>query len=133
MPSNRFPLKRAHSISNTAAFQGGTINIVTKSGTNEFHGNVYYFKTDDSMVGDKSEDRDINLGEFEEEFLGATLGGPIIKDRLWFFFSYEEFTGSDPDATLYCPEDRDCANPITGVTSQDVALITANKQRCLRL
>jgi hypothetical protein len=108
-------------------FQGGTVNIVTRSGTNEWHGSGYYFKTDDSMVGDKSEERDIDLGEFEEEYLGATLSGPIIKDRLWFFFSYEEFTGSDPDATLFCPEDRSCANPIPGVTTAAGPLFRGNR------
>ena len=84
-------------------FQGGTVNIVTRSGENEFHGSAFYHKTDDGMVGDKSEDRDISLGNFEEEFMGATVSGPIIKDRLWFFISYEEFTGSDPDALLFGP------------------------------
>jgi outer membrane receptor for ferrienterochelin and colicin len=110
-------------------FQGGTINIVTQSGNNEFHGSAYYFKTDDSMVGDKSEDRDINLGEFEEEFLGATLSGPIIKDKLWFFVSYEEFTGSDPDALLYGPAGSGAANEIDEVTMEDVALIRDISQR----
>jgi len=105
-------------------FQGGTVNIVTRSGTNDWHGSAYFFKTDDSMVGDKSEEREIDLGEYEEEYLGGTLSGPIIKDRLWFFFSYEEFTGSDPDATLFCPMGGGCANPIPGVTNEDVAMIT---------
>ena len=104
-------------------FQGGTINIVTRSGDNEFHGSAFYHKTDDGMVGDKSEDRDIDLGEFEEEFLGATLSGPIIKDRLWFFFSYEEFTGSDPDALQFGPAGSGAANEIDEVTMADVNAI----------
>jgi outer membrane receptor for ferrienterochelin and colicin len=104
-------------------FQGGTINIVTRSGDNDFHGSVFYHKTDDGMVGDKSEDRDIDLGEFEEEFMGATLSGPIIKDRLWFFVSYEEFTGSDPDALQFGPAGSGAANEIDEVTMADVNAI----------
>ena len=104
-------------------FQGGTINIVTKSGDNDFHGSAFWNGTDDSYIGDKSEDRDINLGEFKEKFYGGTLSGPIIKDRLWFFVSYEKFEGSDPDATLFCPEGGGCANPIPGVTQADADLI----------
>jgi outer membrane receptor for ferrienterochelin and colicin len=110
-------------------FQGGTVNIVTRSGDNDWHGSAFYYKSDDGMVGDKSEDRDIDLGDFEEEFMGATLSGPLIKDRLWFFFSYEEFTGSDPDATQYGPAGSGAANEIDEITSEDVELIREISQR----
>ena len=71
-------------------FTGGTINAVTKSGTNEFHGSVAYYTTDDSLIGDKSQDDDFNF-TFEEETFVATLGGPIIKDKLFFFVAYDKF------------------------------------------
>ena len=109
-------------------FQGGTINIVTKSGDNDFHGSAFWNGTDDRYIGDKSEDRDIDLGDFKEKFYGGTISGPIIKDRLWFFVSYEKFAGSDPDATLFCPEGGGCANPIPGVTQADVDLIRSITQ-----
>lgn len=64
-------------------FTGGNVNAVTKSGTNEFHGSAYYFTTDDSMAGGD--------GEFSEETIGFTLGGPILKDKLFFFASYDKF------------------------------------------
>lgn len=110
------------------SFQGGTINIVTKSGENDFHGSAFYNYTDDGWIGDKSEDRDIDIGDFKEKFFGGTLSGPIIKDRMWFFVSYEKFEGSDPDATLFGVEGSGRANEIPGVTQADVDLIRAIAQ-----
>jgi hypothetical protein len=70
---------------------GASINAVTKSGTNEFHGSVYYvYKDADSMVG-KRDGKDYAL--FDTDITkGVTIGGPILKDRLFFFGSYEEQT-----------------------------------------
>ncbi len=68
---------------------GGVVNVVTKSGTNEFHGNVFGFLRDKTIqarnalapAGDKP---DFTRGQY-----GATLGGPIIKDRTFFFAAFE--------------------------------------------
>jgi hypothetical protein len=77
---------------------GAEVNAVTKSGTNDFHGSVYYaFKSADKMVGEAGwlkQNRDYT--EFDKNWTaGATFGGPIIKDKLFFFGSYEkeEITG----------------------------------------
>jgi hypothetical protein len=79
---------------------GADINAVTKSGTNEFHGSVYYgFKNASSMVGDAgwiNNGADREYTEFDRNWkAGATVGGPIIKDKLFFFAGYEkeEVTG----------------------------------------
>jgi len=109
-------------------FQGGTINIVTKSGENDFHGSVLYNRSSDALIGDRSEDRDINIGSFEEEFLSATFSGPIIRDRLWFFASYEKFEGSDPDALQFGIEGSGRANEIQGVTQADIDQIRSISQ-----
>jgi outer membrane receptor for ferrienterochelin and colicin len=74
-----------------AAFDsvGANINAVTKSGTNEFHGSVYGALTDaSSMVGDRG---GADYAGFDQnKTWGATLGGPIIKDKLFFFAGYEK-------------------------------------------
>ncbi|MCM3871259.1 MAG: carboxypeptidase regulatory-like domain-containing protein [Pyrinomonadaceae bacterium] len=71
---------------------GGQISVVTKSGSNNFHGSVFeYLRNDvldaanffDNIVGTKSP---LRLNQF-----GASLGGPIIKDKLFFFGSYEGY------------------------------------------
>lgn len=68
---------------------GATVNAVTKSGTNDFHGSVYYaFKNAGSMVGSK-DGKDYNLFG-RDNTKGLTVGGPILKDKLFFFVSYEE-------------------------------------------
>ena len=76
-------------------FTGGTINAVTKSGTNEFHGSVGYYYTDDGMIGENNGDEDFNF-DFEEETFVATLGGPLIKDKLFFFVAYDKFEAVAP-------------------------------------
>jgi hypothetical protein len=94
-------------------FLGGNINIVTKSGTNEFHGGVFGFFTDDSWTGNKSEGQNLGIGDFEEETYGFTLGGPIIKDQLFFFVNYEKFETTRPSNS------QPLAN-IVGVTQAEV-------------
>lgn len=73
-------------------FTGGQINAVTKSGTNEFHGSVFYEKTGDDLKG-RTADGVKYPSPFSEKVWGATLGGPIIPDRLFFFASYEKYDG----------------------------------------
>ncbi|RZV36487.1 MAG: TonB-dependent receptor [Chromatiales bacterium] len=77
-------------------FIGGNINIVTKSGTNDWEGSVFAFTTDDSMTGDESEGVKLGIGDFSEDTYGFTLGGPIIKDKLFFFANYEKFETTRP-------------------------------------
>lgn len=73
--------------------QAGTaiITAITKSGTNEFHGSVYGYYQDKSMVNKDyfEELNDKEKADYERKQYGATFGGPIIKDKLQFFLSYE--------------------------------------------
>ena len=71
---------------------GGVINAVTKSGTNEFSGSLYGLYRDNDWSG-KNDNR-LRPTLFDSETtLGFTFGGPIVKDRLFFFANYEEYTG----------------------------------------
>ena len=71
-------------------FTGCNINVVTKSGTNEFMGSVFYLFNDESMTGDTLEGDVVITEPFEDTNWGAEFGGPIIKDKLFFYASYEE-------------------------------------------
>ncbi|MFT5674721.1 MAG: hypothetical protein ACI808_000645 [Paraglaciecola sp.] len=80
-------------------FTGGTINVVTKSGTNELSGDIFYewTPTNGQAVDDKlSLDDEGQPTEFDfnndEVTFGATLGGAIIADKLFYFASYEEWS-----------------------------------------
>jgi len=77
-------------------FIGGNINIVTKSGTNEFHGSAFYFKTDDGFTGNKSDGVSLGISDFEKDTYGFTIGGPIVKDKLFFFANYEKLESTVP-------------------------------------
>ena len=83
-------------------YTGANINAVTKSGTNDLHGSLYYVWRDDSLVGKRYNNQNQTYSAapvFKEDTKGFTLGGPIIKDKLFFFASYEEFasTKTSPD------------------------------------
>ncbi len=75
---------------------GADINAVTKSGTNQFHGSVYYvFQNASSMVGKagwlSSSDPGYSYKGFKKNWTGGfTLGGPIVKDKLFFFVAAEK-------------------------------------------
>ena len=79
-------------------YVGGNINAVTKSGTNEFHGAIYHtYRDDDHLSGDRynrTNDTYSGAPNFVETLRGFVLGGPIIKDKLFFFASYEELNSS---------------------------------------
>ena len=66
---------------------GAVVNVVTKSGTNAFHGNVYEFFR--NKVLNASGPLDIEKPDFKQNQFGGTFGGPIKKDRTFFFASYE--------------------------------------------
>ena len=74
-------------------FTGASINAVTKSGTNEFRGAYYDYSTDEDNVGSLN---GAKPSQFSDETTGFVLGGPIIKDKLFFFVSREEFSSVSP-------------------------------------
>ncbi|MDH4047184.1 MAG: TonB-dependent receptor [Gammaproteobacteria bacterium] len=76
-------------------FTACNFNAVTKSGTNEFHGSVFFDYTDDSLSGDTLEGDPIDLGVFDEKRYGFSIGGPIISDKLFFFAAYEKLEGAN--------------------------------------
>lgn len=78
-------------------YTGAAINAVTKSGTNEFKGSVYYVFRDEEFVGkryNRTTDTYSDAPAFTEDTKGFTLGGPILKDKLFFFAAYEELKSS---------------------------------------
>ncbi len=74
-----------------SGFTGGAINAITKSGTNTFKGTAFGYYTDENMYGRYSQlDRETRkLNEQSTQTYGFTFGGPIIKDKLFFFTSLE--------------------------------------------
>jgi hypothetical protein len=67
---------------------GGQINAVSKSGTNEFHGSLYEYHRNDNFDARNFFDGE-RKPEFRRNQFGGSIGGPIERDRLFFFFGYE--------------------------------------------
>ena len=73
-----------------SGFTGASVNAVTKSGTNEFHGTVYGFYRDESLTGGKIKGDEIVKPKLEQKQYGVSIGGPIIKNKLFFFTNFEK-------------------------------------------
>ena len=81
-----------------SGFQGGAINAVTKSGTNDFHASAYNYYTSNKVRGHKVAGNEITNNEMLNNTVGVTIGGPIVKDKLFFFvngeYSFDNVPGS---------------------------------------
>ena len=106
-------------------YTGANINAVTKSGTNEFKGSVYYVYRDDEMSGrrfNRVTGKQFDFLPYTEKTIGATLGGPIIKDKLFFFAAYEELK-----STRAQPEYGPIGSSLTNVAITQSAIDSAAK------
>lgn len=68
-------------------FSGGGVNAITKGGTNSLRGSGYYFFRDQDWVGDGVDDRPI--ATFKDKQFGVSLGGPILRNKAFFFANYD--------------------------------------------
>ncbi|MFN2531317.1 MAG: carboxypeptidase regulatory-like domain-containing protein [Pyrinomonadaceae bacterium] len=66
---------------------GGVINVITKSGTNSVHGSVFHFQRLEALSANTSDGKP--LRDFHREQFGGTIGGPIKKDKAFYFFAFE--------------------------------------------
>ncbi|HLZ46336.1 MAG TPA: carboxypeptidase regulatory-like domain-containing protein [Gemmatimonadales bacterium] len=81
-------------------FVGAGINMVTKSGTNQFTGSAFYNTRSNSFVGTQAGPNAFNPGTFQYHDVGFALGGPIVKNKLFFFGSYEDDAATAPGTTF---------------------------------
>ena len=105
-------------------FQGGAVNIVLKSGSNEFHGTGFYAYLSDELVGDETKPGPgiptgkTNVPNFKLQNYGAQISGPIIKDKLFFMIAGERLRGGRP-----IPEGPIDNNAGTGIPNLTQALV----------
>ena len=82
-------------------FTGGSVTAVTRSGTNTFSGNAFYTMRGDDQQGNRIGEtyRIPTLQKLDEKNYGFSLGGPIVKDKLFFFVNYEKKHTISPGTT----------------------------------
>jgi hypothetical protein len=77
---------------------GGVVNVITKSGTNNFHGSLFHYQRLESLAANTSDGKP--LKDFHREQFGGTIGGPIIKDKVFFFGAFEQIIANLTRANL---------------------------------
>ncbi|MCU1238497.1 MAG: hypothetical protein JWP63_6464, partial [Candidatus Solibacter sp.] len=77
---------------------GGVINVITKSGTNQFHGTAFEFFRDKALNANSWENNRARLPKRNYHFnqFGGNLGGPVIKNKVFFFFDYDGQRNNEP-------------------------------------
>jgi hypothetical protein len=105
-------------------FQGGAVNVILRSGGNKFHGGAFFTYTDDSLTGNRTRGRDVNL-DFDSKQYGANLSGPLIKDKLFFMLAYEKTKETDPFDSGFGPG---FANQVPGLTQAVIDQVSSIAQ-----
>ncbi len=100
-----------------SGYTGASVDAVTRSGTNNLDGSAYYITRNNSWTGKRDGNR--FQGFEDEETLGLTMGGPIVRDRLFFFGSYERFTRSAL-APVFGPAGSSAGQIVTGISTADI-------------
>ena len=109
-------------------FTGGGINVITKSGTNTFKGTAYTYFHNEKLRGNKIDGVDLgNRVSSSHTTVGFTLGGPILKDKLFYFVNAEYVTTPGPITEYKLSQDGvgDAASKISRVTAADMEQFAA--------
>ncbi len=80
----------------SGGFTGANVNAITKSGTNEYRAAGYGYYRNESFIGDRIGEQELNVAEAFTQIYGASVGGPIVRDRAFFFVSVEQEQASNP-------------------------------------
>ena len=110
---------------------GGVINVITRSGTNQFHGSVYEYFRNDIFDGRNFFQTTGAKPELRQNQYGASIGGPILRDKTFFFFDWEGFrqvSGVTYTSTVPVLSEYNDIHSIGGATPQTL-LNTANGTR----
>jgi Carboxypeptidase regulatory-like domain len=100
-------------------YSGGQINVVTKQGTNEWHGNVFEFFRNTKLDA-ANYFADGNRGSYHQNQFGGTFGGPIIRDKIFFFADYQGNRVVNPvtQTIAGAPSSATESGDFTGIASQ---------------
>jgi hypothetical protein len=97
-------------------FTGGSVNAVTKSGTNTVHGSVYGYGRNQALIGKSVDGLKTKIGaDFHDYQYGATLSGPIVKNKAFFIVNFEQTRRQEP--TFYNAGDPGAAISLADAAS----------------
>src|SRR5262245_17371313 len=107
-------------------FVGAGVNTVTRSGTNMFVGSAYYRYRNDSYVGTEALGQTVNPGTFKTTNFGEWVGGPVMKNKLFFFESFENQKDQRPLSTYVSnPGGVPAAGNTTRVLASDLNALSS--------
>lgn len=101
-------------------FTGAGVNSVTRSGTNEFKGSIYNFLKNEGMIGKKVGETEIENPDFSYNQFGLRLGGPIIKNKLFFFGNFEMVRRDEPATTWLAKRSGLAGSNVSNVLASDL-------------
>jgi hypothetical protein len=108
---------------------GGIINVITKSGTNDVHGSAFYFQRLEALTANTSDGK--SLTDFHREQYGATIGGPIRRNKAFYFLAFEGVRENLSRANLSEPIGTPCSIAAPTILANE-ALINGSED-CQRL
>jgi hypothetical protein len=108
---------------------GGIINVIPKSGTNDVHGSAFHFQRLEALTANTSDGKP--LKDFRREQFGGTVGGPIRKDKAFFFLSFEGINERLTRANLSDPIGTPCTVAVPTIGANEALINTSTD--CQRL
>jgi hypothetical protein len=107
-------------------FVGAAVNTVTRSGSNQWHGSFYQSWRDDGVVGTLAKEQAVNPGTFKFRNTGGWGSGPIIKNKAFFFASYEDEAFTQPGTTFRANNGSEpVGGSVTRVLASDLDTLSA--------
>src|SRR6266571_8207998 len=108
---------------------GGVVNVISKSGTNNVHGSLYHFQRLEALTANTSDGKP--LTDFHREQFGGTIGGPIVKSKVFYFGAFEQIIANLTRANLSQPIGTPCSVSAPTITANE-SLINSSDD-CARL
>lgn len=136
--TEEFRVTTANGNADQGRSSGAQVSLVTKSGTNDFHGTLYEYNRNIlgrannwfNKLAEDSSGLPNHPGAFIRNVYGGALGGPVMKDRLFFFFNYEAIRKSEAAQVTQTVPSDDLRNGIIHYISCPLAVSTGDPTQC---
>src|SRR5688572_412053 len=107
-----------------SGFTGASVNAVTKSGTNNIEGTAFGFFRSDALTGSKIKGEDIFVPELKQQQIGFSIGGPIVKDKAFFFINFEKEGRDDLGSSFLAARPGLTGSNVSRVSAADLDLVS---------